>query len=817
MEGFAFGRLSSLKSQLAISFNSPAQGEFFFNGIYGIHQMAGSNPNLFEARFGVGQRVVRKEDARLLSGGGRYTDDVNLPGQAYACLARAFMAHGKINSIDVSAAQKAPGVLGVFTAKDFDAEGIAGIPNVFPLKGRDGTPLKVPFVFGLARDRVRHVGQAIAVVVAKTFAQAKDATELIEADIEALQAQTDMTTAADAAPLFGDVPTNVVLDWFQGNDEATNDAFAKASHVTRIRLDNNRLVVAAMEPRAVVASWDKLDEKFTVYSPSQGAFGLRGALCAVFKMQPQKMRVISGDVGGSFGMKGQPYDGTVATMFAARKLGVPVKWCADRAESFLSDHQGRASLIDAELALDKEGHFLAIRLKGWGDVGAHVTTMGPVSPTAVLSSNLPSVYKFGAMSVSVKAVLTNSVPTGPYRGAGRPESKYIVERLIDQAARETGIDRVEMRRRNLVQPGDMPFKTVNGPVLDSGDFPGCLEEVLMRADWQGFAARKADSAKRGKLRGIAVSTYLEHTAGPGKELADVRFNDDGSVTLITAGKDFGMGHATPFAQILAQTLGLPFDRIHLDQSDSDQLSGPGGSGGSRSAVASSGAILNVSKKIIENGTQLAAQVLEAAAGDIEFMGGDFCVAGTDRKVNIMDLAARAKTLTGADGVPMKLDSWVSHDTSPATYPNGAHIGEVEVDPETGVVEILNYVVVDDFGTLINPMIVEGQVQGGIVQGIGQALMERTVYDGQGQLITGSFMDYCLPRADDLPSFEFNSRPVPAKTNPLGVKGCGEAGCAGGLPTIVNAVLDALAEHGVTHIDTPLTPSRVWQAMRMRPE
>ena len=781
--------------------------------------MASSNQlkfqsNQFDIRFGVGQRVVRKEDARLLSGGGRYTDDVNLPGQAYACLARAYVAHGKINNIDVSAAQKAPGVLGVFTAKDFDAEGLAGIPNVFPLKGRDGTPLKVPFVFGLARDRVRHVGQAIAVVIATTYSQAKDATELIEADIEALAPQTDMTTAADAPPMFGDVPSNVVLDWFQGNDEATNEAFAKATHVTRMRLDNNRLVVAAMEPRAVVASWDKLDEKFTVYSPSQGAFGLRGALCAVFKMQPQKMRVISGDVGGSFGMKGQPYDGTVATMFAARKLGVPVKWCADRAESFLSDHQGRASLIDAELALDKEGHFLAIRLKGWGDVGAQVTTMGPVSPTAVLSSNLPSVYKFGAMSVSVKAVLTNSVPTGPYRGAGRPESKYIVERMIDQAARETGIDRVELRRRNLVQPGDMPFKTVNGPVLDSGDFPGCLEEVLKRADWQGFAARKADSAKRGKLRGIAVSTYLEHTAGPGKELADVRFNDDGTVTLITAGKDFGMGHATPFAQILAQQLGLPFDRIRLDQSDSDQLSGPGGSGGSRSAVASSGAILNVSQKIIEKGTQFAAQVLEAAAGDIEFKEGNFRVMGTDRQVNIMDLAARAKTLKGApDDKSATLNTWVSHDTSPATYPNGAHVGEVEVDPETGVVEIVNYIVVDDFGTMINPMIVEGQVQGGIAQGIGQALMERTVYDDQGQLITGSFMDYCLPRADDLPSFEFNSRPVPAKTNPLGVKGCGEAGCAGGLPTIVNAVLDALADRGVTHLDTPLTAARVWQALR----
>ncbi len=767
----------------------------------------------FDARFGVGQRVPRKEDARLLSGGGRYTDDFNLPGQAYACLARSVLAHGRINSIDTTAASKAPGVLAVYTAKDFEAEGLAGIPNVFPLKGRDGTPLKVPFVFGLARERVRHIGQAFAVVIAVTYAQAKDATELIEADIEALPPVTDMSTAADAPAIFDDTP-NLVLDWFQGNDAATDEAFARAATVTRLRLDNNRLVVNAMEPRAVLAAWDKAAGKFTVHSPSQGAFGLRGTLCAVFKLPPTQMRVISGDVGGSFGMKGQPYDGTVAAMFAARRLGVPVKWCADRGESFLSDHQGRASLIDAELALDKDGKFLAIRLKGWGDVGAQVTTMGPVSPTAVLSSNLPSVYKFGAMSVAVQAVLTNLVPTGPYRGAGRPESKYIVERLIDQAARDTGIDRVELRRRNLVQPADMPFKTVNGPVLDSGDFPGCLAEALQKSGWDGFAARKVESAQRGKLRGIAVSSYLEHTAGPGKELADVRFNDDGTVTLITAGKDFGMGHATPFAQILAQTLGLPFDRIHLDQSDSDQLSGPGGSGGSRSAVASSGAILEASKKVIVNGTKLAANVLEAAESDIEFSAGNFRVVGTDRAVNIMDLAARARTLKGLpEGTPAKLDAWVSHDTSPATYPNGAHVGEVEVDPDTGVVEILRYTVVDDFGTMINPLVVEGQVQGGIAQGIGQALMERTVYDAEGQLITGSLMDYCLPRADDLPAFEFNTRPVPAKTNPLGVKGCGEAGCAGGLPTIVNAVLDALSARGVTHLDTPLTAARVWEALQ----
>jgi carbon-monoxide dehydrogenase large subunit len=769
----------------------------------------------FDARFAVGQPVLRSEDPRLLTGGGRYTDDVSLPGQAHAYLLRSTLAHGRITRIDTARAAKSPGVLAVYTGKDLAADGIGGLPNVMPLKGRDGNPLKVPNHPAIAIDRVRHVGDPLALVVAETLAQAKDAAELIDVEIEALPVVTDMTRAAGAPILFDEIPNNLCLDFLEGDPAATDAAFAKAAHVTRLRLENNRVVANAMEPRAAVAAFDKEQQKFTIYSHSQGAFGLRGALAgAIFKLPPDKVRVISGDVGGSFGTRGQAYDGTVAAMFAARKLGRPVKWCADRQECFVSDQQGRASLVDAELALDADGNFLAIRLTGWGDTGAYVTAMGPAPFTAVLSRNLPSVYRTRAMAVAMKAMFTNTVPTGPYRGAGRPESKYVMERLVDQAAREMGIDRIELRRRNLVGKDEMPYKTPNGPVYDSGDFVGCLNEAVRRSDWAGFPARRRDSESRGKLRGIGVACYLEHTAPPGKELADVRFNADGTVTLICAGKDFGMGHATPFSQVLSQALGIPFEAIRFDQSDTDQIRAPGGSGGSRSAIASSGAILQASGVVIENGKKLASHVLEAAVEDIEFQPGRFRVAGTDRTIGIMELAAKARTLANLPaGVPNKLDAWVSHDTSPSTFPNGAHICEVEVDPDTGETAILRYTVVDDFGTMINPMIVEGQVHGGIAQGVGQALLERTVYDDNGQLLTGSLMDYCLPRADNLPSIAFATRPVPAKTNPLGLKGCGEAGTAGSLGATPLAVLDALATRGVTHLDTPFTPERIWQALQ----
>ena len=768
-------------------------------------------------RFGVGQPVPRTEDPRLLTGGGRYTDDYDVPGQAHAFFARSMVPHGRIMSVDISAAAAAPGVIAVYTGNDLVADGVGGLPCGLPFKSRDGSDMLNPPWPTIAADRVRYVGDAIAMVVAETLAQAMDAAELVEADIEMLPVLTDMTRArdADAPQLWDDVPQNTVLDWFVGDQEAADKAFAEAAHVTRLTLDNNRLVVNAMEPRAYVGEYDAAADKMTLHAGGQGAFGMRNTLAgAVFKVPPEKLRVIQNDVGGSFGMKGSSIAESVGVLYAARKLGRPVKWRASRSESFLSDQHGRASLFDAELALDADGNFTALKLTGYGDVGGALTAMGPAPATNVITRNISSVYKTPVVAISVKSVFTNTVPTGPYRGAGRPESKYMMERLIDQAARETGHDRIELRRRNLIPGEAMPFAVPVGVTYDSGDFPGILQEALEKADVAGFAARKAASASAGKLRGLGISPYLESTAPPGKELGDIRFEDDGTVTFWTGTLDFGQGHRAPFAQVLSAQLGIPFHLITIRQGDSDEVAVGGGTGGSRSAIATSGAIVEVSEAVIDKGKRVAGHILEAAVEDIEFDRGTFRVAGTDRALAILDLARELKSRTDLpDDLPDSLDTVVSHDTHPMTYPNGCHVCEVEIDPETGETEIVRYTVVDDFGVMINPLLVEGQVHGGVAQGIGQVLMEGTVYDGDGQLLTGSFMDYCMPRADDLVGIDFHAHPVPAKTNPLGVKGCGEAGNAGSLASAACAVLDALAERGVTDLGTPMTPHRIWQALR----
>ncbi|MBM3485066.1 MAG: xanthine dehydrogenase family protein molybdopterin-binding subunit [Alphaproteobacteria bacterium] len=768
-------------------------------------------------RFGIGQPVRRTEDPRLLTGRGLYSDDESLPCQVHAVMVRSTVAHGLIRKLDLAAAKRAPGVVDIFTGADMAADGLGGFPCVVPLKSRDGSPLIIPHRPALAVDRVRHVGDAVAVVVAATRDQAQDAAELVVLEIEPLPAVTDAVEGAKpgAPQIYPEMPNNVCLDWLLGDPAAVDAAFAKAAHVTRLRLDNNRVVVNAMEPRAALATYDAASDKMTLWTGSQGVFGLRNNIAqSVFKIDPKKLRVVSQDVGGSFGMKGQPYSESVSVLYAARKLMRPVKWRADRTESFLSDHQGRASIVDAALALDKDGNFLAIRITGHGNMGAYLTSMGPAPPTNVLSRNIVSVYKTPAVAVAMKCVMTNTVPTGPYRGAGRPESKYILERLIDQAARETGSDPVALRRRNLIGRDQMPYKTPLDMTYDSGDFVAVLDKTMERADRAGFAARRRESEARGRLRGFGIGAYLELTAPPGKELADIRFEPDGTVTLWTGSKDFGMGHATTFAQILCEKLQVPFDRITVRQDDSDQMVIGGGSGGSKSAIHSGTAILAASEKVIENGKKLAAHVLEAAVEDIEYRGGAFHVAGTDRTIGLIALAQKVKTLaTVPEGLPTSLDVALAHDTAPATYPNGCHACEVEIDPETGEVDMLRYTVVDDFGTMLNPLIVEGQVHGGIAQGAGQALMEGAVYDEDGQLLTGSYMDYAMPRADTLSSFAFSTHAVPARTNPLGVKGCGEGGNAGSLPAVMNAVLDALATRGVTHLDTPATPAKIWAALK----
>ena len=769
----------------------------------------------YDAKYAIGQPVPRSEDPILVRGEGRFTDDVSVQGQAYAVIVRSRHAHGIIKKIDTEAARKMKGVLGVYTGADLAASGYGTLKCIVPFKNRDGSEMKKPPRHALATDRVRFVGDPVAFVVAETVNQAKDAAEAVEIDIETLPAVTDPEQAAQAnAPqLYDDVPGNVALDYHHGDTEAVNAAFAKAAHVTRLKIVNNRVVVNAMEPRAAVGEFK--DGRFTLHSCSQGVVGMKGNIAALMNVEPKQVRVVSGNVGGSFGMKAAPYPEYVCVLHAARALGRPVKWTDERSGSFVSDSHGRDHRVNAELALDAEGHFLAVRLTIVGNMGGFLANVGPMPSTQNAVKNVQSVYRTPLIEVSTKCVFTNSTHVSAYRGAGRPEGNYYMERLIDTAAAEMEIDRLELRRRNHIRPREIPFKAVMNGSYDSGEFPAVMKKAIDTADTKGFRQRKRESRRRGKLRGLGIGSYLEVTAPPSKELGGIVFEADGGVTILTGTLDFGMGHATPFAQVLHEKLGVPFDKIHLMQTDSDRLSTGGGSGGSKSLMHTGTALLEASAKVIDQGKLIASHVLEASAGDIEFKNGRFVIAGTDRAIGIMELAAKLRSgINLPDGVPTSLDvNHVSDGPSASAYPNGCHVCEVEIDPETGVIEVVKYSAVNDFGTVVNPLIVEGQLHGGVVQGIGQALMECTVYDSEGQLLTGSYMDYALPRAVDAPMFDVASHPVPAKTNPLGVKGCGEAGCAGSLTSIMNAVADALSEYGIRHIDMPATPYRVWQAIQ----
>ncbi|WPZ34670.1 xanthine dehydrogenase family protein molybdopterin-binding subunit [Thalassobaculum sp. OXR-137] len=767
--------------------------------------------DLATLKFGVGQPVPRGEDPTLLTGRGEYTDDVNLDGQAYGYVVRSQVPHGVIKGIDLDDALAMPGVLAIYTAKDLT--GFGGIPCVVPFKNRDGSDMHKPLRPGLAGDVVRFVGDPVAMVVAESQSQARDAAEMVMLDIDELPAVTDPVEAAkDGAPqLYADVPNNVCLDYHYGDAEAAEKAFAGAAHVTKLTLVNNRVVVASMEPRSAIASYDPAEEKYTFIAGSQGAFGLRNALAnAVLKVPAEKVRVITKNVGGSFGMKGGPYPEYFPLLHAAKQLGRPVKWVDDRSGAFVSDHQGRGHVVDAAMAFDKDGHILALRADIHADMGAYLSPVGPQPATLNAVKNLISVYQTPVIDVNSKCVLTNTTTIGPYRGAGRPEANYYVERLLDTAAAEMGIDRLEIRRRNQIRADQIPYTAPSGMTYDSGDFPAVFDKAVTFSDWDGFAARKAESEARGKLRGIGMSDYLEVTGPQGKEMGGLRFEEDGTVTIITGTLDYGQGHWTAFAQVLHQRTGIPFDRIRLLQGDSDELIVGGGTGGSKSMMSSGGAIIEAGDVMIENGKKIAAHVLETAVADIEFAEGTFTVAGTDRSVGVMDLAEQIRSgLELPEDVPQSLDVSLAHETGPSAFPNGCHVAEVEIDPDTGHVAVVRYSMVNDFGVVVNPMLVEGQAHGGIVQGIGQALMEQVRYDESGQLITGSFMDYALPRAEEAPMFRYDSHPVPCTTNLVGAKGCGEAGCAGALASVMNAVVDAL---GGKHIDMPATPERVWRAL-----
>jgi aerobic carbon-monoxide dehydrogenase large subunit len=766
-------------------------------------------------KYGVGQPVRRKEDDTLVRGKGKYTDDFNLPGQCYAWIVRSSHAHGIIRGIDTSAAKAMPGVLGVWTGTDLASAGYAPFTCGLPLKSRDGSPLLQTNRMPLVTDKVRYVGDAVAFVVAETLAQARDAGEAVVLDIDPLPAVTSPGDAvkSGAPQLYDHIPNNVALDYHFGDAAKIEAAFAAAAHVTKLDIVNTRVAVVAMEPRAALASYDKTSERFTIQVPTQGVSGNRANLAKNMNLPNEKVRILTANVGGSFGMKNINYPEYMCILYAAKLLGRPVKWTDERSTSFLSDSQGRSQDIHAELALDAEGKFLAVRLNGYGNLGAYITGVAPGPLSLNTGKNLASVYRTPLLSVDIKCVLTNTTHLGAYRGAGRPEANYFMERLIDRAADEMGIDRLTLRKRNFIKPAQMPFAAASGVTYDSGDFKGVFDKALEISDHAGFAKRKKDSRKRGKLRGIAVGSYLEVTAPPSGELGKITFEPDGSIKLTTGTLDYGQGHATPFAQVLCAQLGVPFERVTLEQSDSDLVRFGNGTGGSRSITATGKAIVESSALVIAKGKQAAAHLMEAAEGDIEFAGGRFTIAGTDRSIDIMELSRRLREGKMPEDVPSSLD--VDHNTTdtPSTFPNGCHVAEVEIDPDTGVVKIVRYTGVNDFGTIVNPMIVAGQLHGGVAQGIGQALMEEVSYDESGQPITGSFMDYALPRAGDIPTMDVGDHPSPAKSNPLGTKGCGEAGCAGSMVCIVNAVLDALSEYGIKHIDMPLTPERVWRAIR----
>ncbi|MGD9535883.1 MAG: xanthine dehydrogenase family protein molybdopterin-binding subunit [Alphaproteobacteria bacterium] len=768
------------------------------------------------AKFGMSQPVRRVEDDRLVQGAGRYLDDVRLENTAAAVMVRSPHAHARIKAIDTAAAEQSPGVLLVLTAKDAAGAGIQPLACLIPIKNRDGTSRADPKHHVLAADLVKHVGDGVAMVVAETVDQARDAAELIEVDYEILPAVTDLATALDpdapkAWPEFG---SNLCFDWESGDRQATDAAFAKAAHKVKVKLVNNRIVVNSMETRGAIGDYDGKDERYTLYCSTQGSHLHQKLIAAQLGIDKSKLRVITPDVGGGFGMKIFMYAEYPLVLLAAKRLGRPVKWVSDRSDAFVSDTQGRDNLTEAELALDKDGRFLAMRHTTLANMGAYLSTFAPFIPTTAGTRILPTVYTAPVVYTQIKGVLTNTTPVDAYRGAGRPENVYLLERLVDVAAAELGLPRDEIRRRNFIPESAMPYKTPLGQTIDSGNFAYNLQEALQKADWAGFQARRTEAAKRGRLRGIGIAYYMEVCSGGDDETTEVRFEPSGDVTVLIGTQSNGQGHQTAYAQIVAEKLGVPFESIRVVQGDTDVVATGNGTGGSRSIPVGGSAVLRAAEAVLEKGKALAAHRLEAAPRDLEFVDGSFRIVGTDRSIGLVELSKIARD-PGAlpEGMEPGLDQSGNFQPPSNTFPNGCHICEIEVDPETGEVEIMRFVAVDDFGKILNPMMAAGQVHGGVAQGVGQALLEHSIYDpSSGQLVTGSFMDYAMPRADDLSAVEFNYNEFPCTTNPIGAKGAGEAGCLGAPPAVISAICDALRDYGVTHIDMPATPQSIWRAI-----
>ena len=769
-------------------------------------------------QFGIGQPVRRVEDRRFITGRGNYLDDINRRHQAYAFMLRSPHAHATIRAVDTAAALSAPSVLAVYTGADLARDGIGTIPCLSAVTNRDGSPSAMPPYPAIARDRVRHVGDTVAMVVAESIAAARDAAELIAVDYEPLPAAVHTVHALGTGlPLVWDeVPGNLCFDWEVGDGPAVERAMTGARHRIAFELVNNRIVVNSMEPRGALGEYDRGEDSYTLWSSTQGSHFIRNLLAeSVFKVPENRIRVVTRDVGGGFGMKLFLYPEHILVLWAAKKLGRAVKWTPERSDAFLTDTQGRDNVTRLELALDEQLRFLALDVEIVANMGAYLSNFAPEIPTASGAVMHSGVYAIPAIHVGVKGVFTNTVPVDAYRGAGRPEAAYAVERLIDYAAHRLGVLPQELRRRNFIKPEAMPYQTALGLNYDSGEFARNMDQALAAADVAGFPPRRAGARARGRYRGLGHAVYIEQSGFPPDEFAELRFDPSGALTILMGTQSSGQGHQTAYTQLAVERLGIAPDKVRVVQGDTAAISFGRGTGGSRSIPVGGASLAQAADKLIAKGRHIAAHLFEAAEADVEFADGVFTVSGTDRRIGIEEVARAAfNPAQQAPGVEPGFAE-TGHFTPPQpTFPNGCHVCEVEIEPETGHIDIVRYLVVDDFGTVINPLLLRGQVQGGVAQGVGQAMLERTVFDPEtGQLLTGSLTDYCLPRADDLPAIEFAFNVVPCRTNPLGVKGAGEAGAIGAPPALVNAVVDALSELGIEHLDMPLTPERVWAAIR----
>jgi len=772
--------------------------------------------NFDALRFGAGRAGDHDENAALVQGRGSYTHDIELPGQLHGCFVRSPLAHARIRGIDAGRALQLPGVHAVITGAHMRDAGIGRIPPLAVFNGRDGKPMYQAGMPPLAWDTVRYVGEALALVVAESAAAAADAAAQVEADLEALPVASSIDAAlAPAAPsIWADCPGNVALDWEDGDAAASDRAFSSAFHVETVELDDPAMAPSPMETRACNAHWDRATDTGTLIASTQGVMLVRKLLAeAVFGIAPDRLRVITPDVGGGFGVKVQTYPEYAAVLFAARQVGRPVKWAASRTEGFLGDTMGRNCRLKGEMAFDSDGRILAVRADARVGLGAYTSCYVGIVATNNTKNCLSSVYRIPSIRMRSRAVFTNTAPLGPYRGAGRPEAIYMLERLLDGASAKFGLDRAEMRRRNLIPAAAMPYGAPNGQVYDSGDFASVLKRALELADWEGFDARRARSADAGKLRGIGLCCFLEVAGGILEEPADLRFDEDGSVRLHTGAQALGQGHLATFPPLIAKHLGIDVSKVRLVAGDSSQVPGIVATVASRSIMMAGSATSMACDEAIRRGRAISAHLLEAADTDLEFADGKFRIVGTDRAVHILDITRRLKSAPPLpEGTPAGLSNVAKFSSPAMSFPNGCHISEVEIDPDTGEARVVRYTAVDDVGVILNRTIVEGQITGGVVQGLGQVFGERLAYDAEGQLQNASFMDYPMPRAGMVPAPAIGHLEVPCRNNPLGVKGAGESGVTGALPSTISAILHALAERGVKSLDMPFTPGRVWAAL-----